>query len=154
MNDKLEYIKMEDLKPGYLYRIHARNASYGIWLGEVETGNAFGFAISRIKFGSNYIFTEFHWDMPTFATARPLEEIERSPFDVEDLAHKLLACDGTEGYSHLKVGEKYWCVPKSEEILKYLNKYEDVARAEAECKIEEWRKELKEKREAEEDERS
>jgi hypothetical protein len=127
----MNYIKIPDLKPGYLYRIHARNASYGIWFGDTGTTNAFGFAISRIKFGDNFIFTEYHWDMPSFATARPLEEIEKSPFSPEDLVHKLIIYDGAEGYSHIKVGEKFWTVLKHKEILEYLNKYEDVARKEA-----------------------
>lgn len=143
---KLEYIKIEDLKPGYLYRIHARNASYGIWFGDTGTTDAFGFAISRLKFGSNFVFTEFHWDMPAFATVRPIEEIEESPFSPEDLAHQKLVCDGTEGYSHIKVGDKYWTVPKSKEILAYLNQYEDVARKEAEEEWERWRKEALEKK--------
>ena len=48
-----EYIKIEDLKDGHLYKIIARNASYGIWLYRRQ-----GFVISRVKFGHKYIFEE------------------------------------------------------------------------------------------------
>jgi len=73
-----EYIKIKDLKDGYLYEIIARNAKYGIWR-EVSKG----FLISRIKFGSNYIFEEYHYDFSNFfGTAQPVKEIEQSPFQV------------------------------------------------------------------------
>lgn len=69
-------IKMEDLKGGYLYKIAARNSNHGIWIPERRA-----FAISRFKFGDNYIFEEYHWDTGTpYGTVKPLEEIEESPF--------------------------------------------------------------------------
>jgi len=76
------YLKMDELKNGYLYKIIARNAAYGIWKADTQ-----GFIISRIKFGSNYAFEEYHYDCEAFATAQPLEEIEKSPFDTEDLVY-------------------------------------------------------------------
>ena len=69
------YLKMPDLKDGYLYKIIARNASYGIW-----TASHQGFVISRHKFGDNFLFEENHYDCDNFATAQPLEEIEQAPF--------------------------------------------------------------------------
>ena len=33
----------------------------------------------REKFGSRYIFMEYHWDAPSFATARPLEDLGPLP---------------------------------------------------------------------------
>ena len=79
MRSRTDYIKIKDLKGGYLYHIDARNASYGIWNPERNS-----FLISRVKFGSNFIFEEHHWDCPSFATAKPLEEIEKSPFDMDN----------------------------------------------------------------------
>jgi len=76
------YLKMDELKNGYLYKIIARNAAYGIWKADTR-----GFIISRIKFGSNYIFEEYHYDCEAFATAQPLEEIEKSPFDTENFVY-------------------------------------------------------------------
>lgn len=72
-----DYIKLEDLKDGYLYKILARNAGYGIYCDG-------GFYISRWKFGRNYIFVEIHWDLSdSFGTVKPLKEIEISPFSIK-----------------------------------------------------------------------
>ena len=76
-----EYIKMPDLKTGYLYRIRARNGAFGIWEEKRK-----GFIISRVKFRANFPFTEYHHDTGApFGTVLPLEEIEQSPFSVEEL---------------------------------------------------------------------
>lgn len=75
MERELKYLKIDELKDGYLYRILARNAKYGIWKAEKKS-----FIISRVKFGDNYIFEEDHWDAdPNYGTAKPLKEIEKYP---------------------------------------------------------------------------
>jgi len=101
-----EYIKIKDLKGGYLYRISARNADYGIWIPSRES-----FAISRIKFGNNFIFEEHHWDCEAFATVKPLEKIEKSPFHATDIK-----------ITHT---EKFFGYKNEEDLLKYLNKFEN-----------------------------
>jgi hypothetical protein len=107
-----DMIKMEDLKPGYLYKIRARNARFGIWDPAQN-----GFVISRTKFHSNYLFTEFHWDEdPTFGTAVPYEEIEKSPFVSEDF--RMVESE------HEEYG-KCLLIKKSKEILDYLNSYSE-----------------------------
>jgi hypothetical protein len=74
-----EYFLAEECKPGYLYKIRARNAGYGIW-----TPRHSGFHISREKFGRNYLFVEIHYDLSSdFGTAIPLKEIEIAPFKIE-----------------------------------------------------------------------
>lgn len=76
-----DYIKVEDLRDGGLYRISARNAKHGIW---VEKDG--GFYISRHKFGHNYLFVEIHWDLSdSFGTVKPLEWIKQTPFDTSQL---------------------------------------------------------------------
>jgi len=94
-----EYIKMEDLKHGFLYRIIARNASYGIWQADIK-----GFVISRWKFGDNFTFVEFHYDCEDFATARPVEELEKSPFDTisRDFDKDVLEYLNTYSTRHMK----------------------------------------------------
>jgi len=92
-----EWIKIPDLKAGYLYRIAARNANYGIWIPRNES-----FLISRRKFGDNFLFEEYHWDCPAWATAKPLEEIEKSPFEIKEWTD----------------------YPEWKNILFYLNKFE------------------------------
>jgi hypothetical protein len=80
-----KYIKAEDLKSGHLYKILARNANYGIWIPEVN-----GFIISRTKFYDTFLFVEYHWDGgcegdEAFGTAKPLEDLGRTPFDYTPL---------------------------------------------------------------------
>jgi len=103
-----DYLKPEELKIGYLYRIDARNASIGIWRG-FKKGD---FVISRYKFGQNYLFEEIHWDLsPDFGTVKPLYEIEESPFVEYDLEY--VEWMGDNGLC--------WGYARGTEILDYLN---------------------------------
>ena len=107
----MDYLKVEELRPYYTYKIKARNGQVGIW--RPDKGE---FMISRIKFGANFTFGEIHWDLDQyFGTAKPLEELEESPFKDEDLL---------SGEIEIK-GKKFWGNLKEEEILKYLNAWEE-----------------------------
>lgn len=65
-------IKLEDCKHGFLYKIDARNFSYGIFNKDDS-----GFIGVRHKFSAVYLFTEFHWDTGApFGTVTPLVELE------------------------------------------------------------------------------
>lgn len=69
------WIPMENCRDGYLYRILARNADYGIYNEKHK-----GFLISRFKFSDNYTFTEDHWDTGApHGTVKPLMEIGKAP---------------------------------------------------------------------------
>ena len=73
----MEYLKVNELRSGYLYRIWARNALCGIWYPSCG-----GFIISRFKFGSNYLFVEIHWDLDKWhGTVKPIELLEKAPFN-------------------------------------------------------------------------
>jgi hypothetical protein len=81
---RTDYIKVDELKEGYLYYIHARNANYGIWFPSEE-----GFVIRRAKFGDIFTFTELHWDVSEWhGTAKPFKELEKGPFTDDDLVYK------------------------------------------------------------------
>jgi len=82
MHEKIEnYIPMEELKNGYIYKIKARNANYGVWL-EKESA----FMISRWKFTHNYLFLEIHWDKDDFVgTVKPIEIVEKFPFEMKEV---------------------------------------------------------------------
>jgi len=68
-----KYIKMEDMKDGWLYRIDARNAVVGVWVEESKW-----FVISRHKFGQNFIHVEDHYDTGSpYGTAKPIYRIEK-----------------------------------------------------------------------------
>ena len=106
----MDYLKVEELKPFHLYRIKARNGTVGIW--NPDKGE---FVLSRYKFRENYTFGEIHWDLdPNFGTARPLEELEETPFNAEDLRDRAIHIDGVD----------WWGNPKEKDILKYLNEWE------------------------------
>jgi hypothetical protein len=80
MKMNVKYIKMEDLKKGYLYHIKARNAYVGIWIPEKQS-----FLISRWKFNENFLFEEYHWDTgEPYGTVKPLEDIENCPLVIPE----------------------------------------------------------------------
>jgi hypothetical protein len=81
-------ISLEDCKHGYTYRISSRNLIYGVFNKPVN-----GFVGIREKMGSEYLFTEFHYDTGApFGTVNPLEELEECP--VRNLSeHFLLTKD-------------------------------------------------------------
>jgi hypothetical protein len=110
MTKEKTYLKVEELKPCYLYRIKARNGTVGLW--NPTKGQ---FTLSRYKFGDNYTFGEVHWDLDTsFGTVKPWEELEKSPFELEDLRDRVMVVNDRE----------FWGNPKEEELLKYLNEWE------------------------------
>tara|TARA_Y100000310_G_scaffold277910_1_gene296020 strand:- start:394 stop:1110 length:717 start_codon:yes stop_codon:yes gene_type:complete len=70
----LPRIPIEDCIHGHVYRLHSRNLIVGAW----HEGER-GFSGIREKFGSRYIFMEYHWDHTHFPTARPLEDLRPLP---------------------------------------------------------------------------
>ena len=101
-----DYLPMNEMKEGYLYRIRARNSSFGIWRESEKS-----FVIRRLKFQSIFTFEEYHYDTgPPYGTVRPLEELELSPYVDADFKHEVVDIDGRE----------FMEVSKEEEILNYL----------------------------------
>ncbi len=80
----LNYIKLPDCEHGAVYKIHSRNLSYGVF-----NKDANGFIGIRSKFGSRYLFTEYHWDTgEPFGTVKPISKICEAPAGIiisEDL---------------------------------------------------------------------
>jgi hypothetical protein len=69
-------IPIEECKHGYLYYIQSRNLSIGVF----NKDNDNGLIGVREKFGSRYLFTEFHYDNgPPFGTAKPILELGPVP---------------------------------------------------------------------------
>lgn len=91
-----DYLPMESLEDGALYRISARNSTAGIWNADRRA-----FTIARTKFYSTFLFDEYHWDAsPRFGTARPYEKLESPPpfSDNDEMLSYLLAWrDKTRG---------------------------------------------------------
>jgi len=64
------WIPMEECKTRRLYRIRSRNLRVGVYDGKE------GFLGIRTKFGSRYVFTEYHWDQgPPHGTVKPQEDL-------------------------------------------------------------------------------
>lgn len=75
IENRAQYIPLDECKDGYFYCIHARNSNGGIF-SEKEKG----FIISRFKFGDNFLFTEYHWDTgEPYGTVKPIKEICKAP---------------------------------------------------------------------------
>lgn len=82
--DPDNYMKVDDLKHNYLYKLRCRNARVGVW--NEDTGD---FTISRHKFRENFTFPETHHDLSQWhGTAFPQEELELCPFDVNNFNEK------------------------------------------------------------------
>ena len=71
----MESIPLKECKDGYTYKIHSRNLTCGVF--RVKDA---GFIGIREKFGSTYLFTEFHRDTGApYGTVSPKTEIEKCP---------------------------------------------------------------------------
>lgn len=65
--EQVNWIPVEDCKHGRIYAIKSRNLTYGVF-----ARKSAGFTGIREKFGSLYLFEEYHWDNgPPFGTAKP-----------------------------------------------------------------------------------
>lgn len=86
----MEYIALDKCVEGNVYKIRARNGSFGIFVRGKSDPKAFvqgnnAFTLSRWKFGSNFLFDEFHWDMgEPFGTVKPLEDLGPAPTFKDD----------------------------------------------------------------------
>lgn len=96
----IPYLPREACKHRHLYRIQSRNLPLGVWN---ETTK--GFVGIRLKFGSRYLFEEYHWDEPEFATAKPTELLEPLPDDIELNENRANAAL----FDWLKAAEERYC---------------------------------------------
>lgn len=72
-----DYIPLTECQPGHVYKIMSRNLGHGVYDG------AGGFIGIREKFGSQYLFTEYHWDQgPPFGTVHPETDLGPLPEDL------------------------------------------------------------------------
>lgn len=115
MLTKNKKIPLTECKNGFLYRIHSRNLTHGVF---VQAHG--GFVGIREKFGSKYLFMEYHYDTgPPYGTVHPLEELSKIPDDIvleeslgtaDDITGRLVAFDrpvdkGGKGWYFSDTGE-------------------------------------------------
>jgi hypothetical protein len=68
-----------ECKDRYLYLIHSRNLTFGVY--NQTTG---GFTGLRTKFSSVYAFEEYHWDNgPPYGTVKPIKILEELPREIK-----------------------------------------------------------------------
>jgi hypothetical protein len=78
-SQRTDYIKIQDCKHSYLYKINSRNLDPGVFNEKTK-----GFIGIREKFGQKYLFTEFYHDIGApYGTVKPLEEICKIPSDIK-----------------------------------------------------------------------
>lgn len=73
----MSHIPLHECYKGYVYKLNSRNLSYGVFDGQD------GFIGIREKFDSKFLFKEYHYDSPAFATAKPILQIEKIPGWIE-----------------------------------------------------------------------
>lgn len=109
----MDSIPLEQCQKGGLYRIHSRNLCFGVFDGHG------GFVGIREKFGSEYLFTEYHWDFDAYCgTVKPVELLEICPLSdireslgiVDDLTKREVAFgqpvkDGGRGWYFVDTDE-------------------------------------------------
>lgn len=119
-----KYLKVDELKPYYTYKIRARNGRVGVWC--PDRGD---FMLRRQKFEDIFLFGETHYDLdPHFGTVLPLEELEKSPFTKTDLEAKVWKWKDTGLDIPDWVEDKnteVWFNPREKDVLNYLKEWED-----------------------------
>lgn len=69
-------IPVQECIEGYLYKIRARNASFGVF------SKPDVFMIARTKFIDTFLFEEHHESAEHFGTVYPLEQLEKVPDEI------------------------------------------------------------------------
>ena len=131
-------IPLDQCKEGAVYEIRSRNLVVGVFVKDRA-----GFIGIREKFGSRYLFMEYHYDTGApFGTVRPLKELSAVPKDVplkEDIetvdkatkrpvAFDRPVRDGGKGWYFVDTGEaseKIYAVSiPNRKLFKFLEKLE------------------------------
>lgn len=103
--DGIAMIPRAECEDRRLYRIKSRNLLLGVF--KAETG---GFLGLRSKFGSIYVFEEYHYENPEFATVAPQEALpEVLPVEIplkEGLGTECQTCGVLVSYVKFPEGER------------------------------------------------
>lgn len=72
------YIPLTECEARVVYKVVSRNLTYAVYNGKN------GFIGIREKWGSKYLFTEYHWDQGApYGTVCPQERVEFLPDDIQ-----------------------------------------------------------------------
>jgi len=75
-------VPLNECKHRYLYKIHSRNLSVGVF--DKERSCFIGI---REKLGARYLFAEYHWECEAFGTVKPESALEKLPDDIALCEH-------------------------------------------------------------------
>jgi hypothetical protein len=80
-----EYLSIEQCEHNSLYKIDGRNFSLGVYNKREQ-----GFVGIRLKFTTEFLDLEYHWDTgPPNGTVKPIELLEKCPMDANDESKEL-----------------------------------------------------------------
>ena len=105
----MEYIKIQDCENRHLYKLNSRNLTYGIFEEDEK-----GFVGIREKFGDEYLFTEYHWDIgEPIGTVHPVKKLIKLPDDIM-LSEYIKTIDKKTGREvtfdyPISTGGRGWC---------------------------------------------
>lgn len=104
--EKSDYLKVDELKPGHVYKVYARNFDLGVWDGKRHIIGV------RHKFRDTFLFGEVHWDLcSSFGTCKPYEDTGHVIPEGMELAEGWSATDK-------ETGNRYYLTNSS--LLEYL----------------------------------
>jgi len=85
MYEHPDRIPIKDCIEGHIYSLLSRNLKLGVYRGNEGTKRfGPGFIGIRTKFGSRYLFEEYHWDCgEPYGTANPLRDLGPLPEGIE-----------------------------------------------------------------------
>jgi len=122
-------IPLSECKHGYVYKIHGRNLSIAVFNSKEN-----GFTGIRLKFGYEFLDTEFHWDTGSpFGTVKPKEVLHKLPENIElkktlgtidKKSKRLVEFKETEGWRYIDSNEFdkniYPATLHNEKLFEYL----------------------------------
>jgi hypothetical protein len=135
------YIPKDKCEHRHVYLLHSRNLIVGVY-------NYFnnGFIGIREKFGCRFLSTEYHWDNPSFATARPIKDLGIIPDNIKIKETLHTECDECKAevkfvsgvnshWEHVNAedcGNEHWlpCSVSNDKLFQELKKFESSVEVE------------------------
>jgi hypothetical protein len=137
MRNNSPYLPIDQCEVGAIYKVRSRNLKIGVYTDSISPG----FIGIRLKFDSEFLDKETHWD--NGGTACPTEKIGKLPDDIplqtslgsidnitkRDVAFDKPIADGGKGWYFLDTGEPSKdirpCSKNNEKLFDYMKQLEN-----------------------------